>query len=158
MGKMAFWKPSMKAGWMQLLLSTKRLGTSYAWHIGSSKRTKFSVTTASADQGLTLMKNTTIEWTDHTFNPWWGCVKVSPACEHCYAKSIADRFGGTDWRGGGKRRFFGPEHWSGPLQWNAEANEIGVRSRVFCASMADVFEDRRDLNTERDRLWKLIDR
>lgn len=36
-------------------------------------------------------QNSKIEWTHHTFNPWWGCVKVSPACKHCYAETWAQR-------------------------------------------------------------------
>ena len=31
---------------------------------------------------------TAIGWTDHTFNPWWGCSRVSPGCEHCYAETF----------------------------------------------------------------------
>ncbi len=56
------------------------------------------------------MKNTSIEWTDHSLNFWWGCTKVSPACTHCYAESVAKVFGkrlfGTvpQW-GAGKPRY-----------------------------------------------------
>ena len=101
-------------------------------------------------------KNSHIEWTHHTFNPWWGCAKVSPACKHCYAEALARRFGGAEWGTRGARRFFGDEHWADPLKWNKEAATAGVRYRVFCASMADVYEDRPDLAAERAKLWKLI--
>lgn len=101
-------------------------------------------------------KNSNIEWTHHTFNPWWGCAKVSPACTHCYAETLANRFGGANWGVKGQRRLFGPPHWSEPLKWNAEAERTQTRFRVFCASMADVFEDRRDLDAERTKLWALI--
>jgi len=103
-----------------------------------------------------MAKNSSIEWTDHTFNPWWGCAKVSPACRHCYAEAWAKRVGQDVWGGTAARRFFGEEHWKEPIKWNEEANQEGKRRRVFCASMADVFEDRRDLNPEREKLWGLI--
>lgn len=103
-----------------------------------------------------MAKNSRIEWTNHTFNPWWGCVKVSPACKHCYAESWAKRVGQKVWGVGSDRRFFGDKHWSEPLKWNAAARACGQRARVFCASMADVFEDRRDLDVPRARLWALI--
>lgn len=104
-----------------------------------------------------MAKNSRIEWTTHTFNPWWGCVKVSPACKHCYAESWAKRVGSKVWGINAERRFFTDKHWSEPLKWNAAAAASGVRARVFCASMADVFEDRRDLDVHRARLWKLIE-
>ncbi len=45
-----------------------------------------------------------IEWTDHTFNPWWGCTKVSPGCDHCYAEALAKRYGHDVWGPGAARR------------------------------------------------------
>jgi len=102
-------------------------------------------------------KHSHIEWTDHTFNPWWGCSKVSPACQHCYAETITVRFGGATWGARGQRRFFGPEHWREPIKWNLEAERQSRRFRVFCASMADVYEDRADLLSERQKLWKIIE-
>lgn len=102
-------------------------------------------------------KNSDIEWTHHTFNPWWGCVKLSPACKHCYAQSWAQRLGLDLWGDDVPRRFFGENHWREPLRWNREAEASGERKRVFCASMADVFEDREDLAPWRDRLWELIE-
>lgn len=101
-------------------------------------------------------KNSHIEWTHHTFNPWWGCVKVSPACQHCYAETWAKRVGQKIWGARAPRRFFGADHWNEPKKWNAEATRQKIRYRVFCASMADVFENRRDLDEERERLWTLI--
>ena len=38
-----------------------------------------------------MAEHSTIEWTDHTLNPWWGCTKVSPACDHCYTEVWAKR-------------------------------------------------------------------
>lgn len=103
-----------------------------------------------------MAKNSSIEWTHHTFNPWWGCAKVSPACDHCYAEAWAKRVGEGVWGRNSDRRFFGDKHWSEPLKWNQEAKSAGQRRRVFCASMADVFEQRRDLDPEREKLWQLI--
>lgn len=104
-----------------------------------------------------MAKNSKIEWTTHTFNPWWGCVKMSPACKFCYAESWAKRLGKDIWGIGANRRFFGDRHWAEPLAWNKAAIKAGVRPRVFCASMADVFEGRRDLDQHRMRLWQLIE-
>lgn len=105
-----------------------------------------------------MAKDSGIEWTHHTFNPWWGCVRLSPACAHCYAERWAKRLGEDLWGGDAARRFFGDAHWREPLKWNAEAERLGVRSRVFCASMADVFEPRRDLDPWREKLWGLIEK
>ncbi len=107
---------------------------------------------------LYMAKNSHIEWTNHTFNPWWGCHKVSPACDNCYAEVWARRVGESVWGHEAPRRFFGDVHWREPIRWDQEAAAEGIRARVFCASMADVFEHRATLNQERLRLWKLIDR
>lgn len=98
-----------------------------------------------------------IEWTDHTFNPWHGCTKVAPECEHCYAEAFAKRTGHDIWGPKAPRRFFGDKHWVQPFKWNHEAKEAGERRKVFCASMADFAEDRPDLLTHRLRLFKLIE-
>jgi protein gp37 len=103
-----------------------------------------------------MAKNSQIEWTHHTFNPWWGCAKVSPACQNCYAELWAKRMGQHLWGARSARRFFGDTHWREPLIWNEEARMARERNRVFCASMADVFESRTELNAQRQRLWELI--
>lgn len=105
-----------------------------------------------------MSKDTSISWTDHTFNPWWGCTKVSPACDHCYAESFSKRTGFKIWGKDAKRRFFGDEHWDEPVKWNLAAGKSHEIRRVFCASMADVMEDRADLTEERQRLYDLIER
>lgn len=102
-------------------------------------------------------ENTKIEWATHTFNPWWGCTKVSEACKHCYAESWAKRVGKAVWGPTVDRRFFGDAHWHQPIRWNAAAAKDRSRPRVFCASMADVFEDRDELDDHRARLWELIE-
>lgn len=83
-------------------------------------------------------KNSNIAWTDHTFNPWTGCAKVSPACKHCYAMELVNKFGGDFL---GKRVVKAEAGWKEPLKWNRDAEAEGVRKKVFCASLADVFED-----------------
>lgn len=100
-------------------------------------------------------EQTGIEWTDHTFNPWWGCTRVSPACEHCYAETWAARFA-VGWGPKAQRKPASEKTWREPLKWNRTAEREGRRHRVFCASMADVFEDRRDLDALRARLFDLI--
>lgn len=102
-------------------------------------------------------ENTKIEWATHTFNPWWGCVKVSEACKHCYAEAWAKRVGQPVWGPKSDRRFFSEQHWKSPLTWNRKAEGANVRPRVFCASMADVFEDRDELSPWRNKLWELIE-
>lgn len=104
-----------------------------------------------------MAENSKIEWTHHTFNPWWGCTRVSPACKHCYADSWAKRLALNLWGKNAPRRFFSDEHWRLPLKWQASASRRKARVRVFCASMADVFEDRADLTSWRKRLWPLIE-
>jgi protein gp37 len=102
-------------------------------------------------------ENSKIEWTTHTFNPWWGCTKVSEACKHCYAESWAKRVGKDVWGPSTTRRVFGDAHWAQPLKWNKTSDGSLVRPRVFCASMADVFEDRDELRPLRARLWEIIE-
>lgn len=104
-----------------------------------------------------MAEATKIEWCDYSFNPWWGCVRVSPGCKNCYAEAWDRRWGGPlHWGPKSPRKIAGDAYWKQPLKWNRDAQAAGMRKRVFCASMADVFEDRRDLDAPRDRLWKLI--
>lgn len=103
-----------------------------------------------------------IQWTDHTFNPWWGCEKVSPGCKHCYAEQFADkRFHLKVWGAQAERRIASNAMWAKPLKWNAAAAKKGQRARVFCASMADVFEKYEGPSWDavykaRLRLWQII--
>lgn len=98
-----------------------------------------------------------IEWTDHTFNPWTGCTKVSPACDHCYAESWANRAGPKvgGWGPHAERVRTTPANWKKPLKWNAQAEREGRRFRVFCASLADVFDNQVPSEWRGD-LFKLI--
>lgn len=105
------------------------------------------------------MKNSKIEWCDHTFNPWIGCTKVSPGCANCYAEARDKRLdGGAHWGKGAPRRRTSSGNWQHPLQWNRDSirdqencrlaiengaamYEIPDRPRVFCASLADWLDD-----------------
>ncbi len=101
-------------------------------------------------------QNSKIEWTHHTFNPWTGCAKVSPGCTRCYAESWAKRSGLVIWGQDGTRRVTSDSNWKQPFKWARDAEREGVKKRVFCASLADVFEDRTELIEPRERLWGVI--
>lgn len=99
-------------------------------------------------------QNSKIEWTRHTFNCWVGCTKVSPACDHCYAEGWAKRTGQAAlWQG--ERRRTSAANWQQPMKWDRAAAAAGERHRVFCASLADVF-DNQVPDEWRDSLWLLI--
>lgn len=111
-----------------------------------------------------MAENSAIEWTDHTFNPWEGCQKVGPGCDHCYAETRNARFAGgvaVNWGPGAPRRRTSASNWNKPLKWNAEHEAFyaqhGRRQRVFCASLADVFDNAVDPAWRRD-LFALIEK
>lgn len=96
-----------------------------------------------------MAENSKIEWTDHTFNPWMGCTKVSPACDNCYAENLMDtRYGQVRWGAGQPRRRTSPSTWATPRKWDRQAEMSGTRPFVFCASLADVFDN------EVDQAWR----
>ena len=88
-----------------------------------------------------MAENSKIEWCHHTFNPWTGCTKIGPGCDHCYAEGWAWNNGIVQWGPGAERRRTSEANWRHPVKWNAEAERLGVRYRVFCASLADVFDN-----------------
>lgn len=102
--------------------------------------------------------DTKIQWCHHTFNPWRGCTKVSRGCANCYAEAQAKRNPGVlgIWGDGGTRVVASEAKWREVVTWDRKAREAGERHRVFCASMADVFEDRPELVAPRVRLFHLI--
>lgn len=123
------------------------------------------------------MENSKISWTNHTFNAWWGCTHAArdspeeppsdataPECDNCYAEVFDRRLGSAHWGQTADRRFFGPKYWAKPLVWDEEAQLAGRRDRVFCSSMADVFEAHPDhdinarMDAVRTELWQLIRR
>ncbi|WP_438332894.1 phage Gp37/Gp68 family protein [Burkholderia pseudomallei] len=93
-----------------------------------------------------MSENSKIEWTDHTFNAWIGCTKISPGCDHCYAEreraSTALR---VVWGAGNPRHRTAASTWNNPKRWNARHGEFFAkhdrRQRVFCASLSDVFDN-----------------
>lgn len=107
-----------------------------------------------------MAENSKIEWTDHTFNPWLGCTNVSPGCDRCYAESWSKRSGLVKW-GNNPRKRTSEGYWRSPLKWQADAARFqaknGRRQRVFCASLADVFDNQVEPNW-RDDLFAMIDR
>jgi protein gp37 len=91
------------------------------------------------------MKDSKIEWCDHTFNGWIGCTKVSPACDNCYAAaSTPARTMGIEWGTGKPRHRTSAANWKQPLLWDKLAKSAGVRHKVFCSSLADVFDNEVD--------------
>lgn len=88
-----------------------------------------------------MAENTLIEWAHHTFNPWIGCQKVGPGCDHCYAEKLATGRLGVEWGPGAERRRTAASTWQLPRRWNDRAAKLGIRYRVFCSSLADVFDN-----------------
>ncbi len=103
------------------------------------------------------MRESKIEWTDHTFNHVWGCTKVSAGCKNCYAEVLDNRWKGGHWGPGSTRKAMSEAYWKQPLKWNAAAKKAGVPAKVFCASMADVFEGHPDTLPHLQRLFALIE-
>lgn len=89
-----------------------------------------------------MAENTKIEWATHTFNPWIGCTKVSPACDHCYAEELMDRrYKRVQWGSGNPRIRTTENSWKKPVLWNKRAAHSETPVTVFCASLADVFDN-----------------
>ena len=114
-----------------------------------------------------MAETTGISWTHHTFNPWRGCTKVSAGCRFCYADAMSGRNPTTlgKWGPLGTRPVAAEAYWRQPVRWNREAADAGERRRVFCASLADVFEGHETMPSSavegvaraRARLFKLIE-
>ena len=102
-----------------------------------------------------MADTTEISWTDHTFNPWLGCQKVSPGCDNCYAEALTLRYGWTQWGPQAERRRTAPANWRKPLRWQRQASKDQTRHRVFCASLADVFDNQAPPGALQD-LWGLV--
>lgn len=105
-----------------------------------------------------MAENSNIEWTDNTFNPWIGCTHVSEGCRFCYAEEMMDkRYGRVEWGKGKPRQRTSEANWKKPVQWNKAAEKAGIRTKVFCASLADVFDEEVPHEWRLD-LWRLIER
>jgi len=98
---------------------------------------------------------TKIEWTDSTFNPWWGCNKVSEGCKNCYAERLDKRWdpNSNNWRN--SFRFLSKEYWRKPLQWNEKCYKESKKRLIFCGSMCD-WADLAAPKSEREKLWLTI--
>lgn len=96
---------------------------------------------------------TAIEWATATWNPWWGCRKVSPGCTNCYAETLANRFYNGLWRG--QHRL--AQDWGLPGRVDRKAGREGRRARMFVLSMGDAFEDDDALIAPRDRMFGVIE-
>ena len=102
-----------------------------------------------------MAENTRIEWCHHTYNPWVGCTKISPACDHCYAEGWSKRAGRDVWGPHAARERTKTQ--GNPIKWNKALEGTGRRERVFVASLADVFDNHKSIQQEwRDALWHLI--
>lgn len=107
-----------------------------------------------------MSTNSGIQWTTHTFNPWWGCEKVAQGCKNCYAEGVATRFYGRKvWGPASKteRKIASEKVWHDPQRWNRAAEKAGVRAQVFCLSMGDCLEDHPMLVEPRKRLVGVIE-
>ena len=104
------------------------------------------------------MTATKIQWTDRTWNPWRGCARVSPGCANCYAAAMSRRNPAVlgEWGHHAPRARAAEPCWRLPRAWDRQAAASGTRLRVFCASLADIFEGREDLIEDRARVWRLI--
>lgn len=107
-----------------------------------------------------MSANTKIPWAHHTVNFWWGCEKVSPACEHCYAEGIAWRFRPKEatWGKDGKRLIRKDAAARELRALDRSARKRGVRERVFIESMGDLFEDRPELAFPRNMLFVVAEK
>ncbi len=113
-------------------------------------------------------EGTKIAWAHHSLNAWWGCTRVSPGCGGakgvggCYAEAFAKRLGLDIWGQDKPRKFMSEKYWREPLRWDAAAAKAGERHRVFCSSMADLFEDYRGPSADgvreaRSRVFHLLE-
>lgn len=118
------------------------------------------ITLAERREDLPMGEHTKISWCDHTMNPWIGCTKVGPGCDACYAETMDSRKrwdgGKTHWGPGVPRYRTSESNWRQPLAWNRQAEKDGKPHRVFCASLADVFDNEVQFQWRAD-LWKLIE-
>lgn len=107
-----------------------------------------------------MAAETKIEWCDSTFNPWWGCSRIGPGCDNCYAAALDKRTGGDHWGKKASYKVMSENNWKNPIKWQSQAKQFfdqyGRQRRVFCASMSDVF-DNRGPESERVRLWNTIE-
>lgn len=102
-----------------------------------------------------MAEDTGISWTDHTFNPWWGCVAIAPGCDNCYASALDARTGGNYWNAHQPPRRTKANNWRTVLRWHEHATITNRRLRVFCGSMMD-WCDKDAPAGAREELFELI--
>lgn len=104
-----------------------------------------------------MAEETKIQWATHTWNPWRGCTRVSPGCDHCYAEAMSRRNPAVlgVWGDEGTRPEGSAAYWRTPLSWDRAARKADTRERVFLGSLMDIFEDRPDLVAPRLRALSL---
>ncbi len=96
-----------------------------------------------------MAENTKIEWADHTWNPWMGCTKISPACDGCYAEDMmSTRYQLVGWGAGEPRKRTSAQNWNQPLRWDRAAAKAGRIDTVFCLSLGDIWDN------EVDETWR----
>ena len=108
-----------------------------------------------------MAENSKIEWTDHTFNPWIGCTKVSAGCANCYAEAQMDKWlRKARWGLNGTRIKTVASNWAKLTRWDKRLNGTGERQRVFIASLADIFEknDNSEIAYWRFDLWNIAEK
>jgi protein gp37 len=98
-----------------------------------------------------MSDTTKISWTDHTWNPWHGCTKISPGCAHCYMYTAKERYGQDPSIVRRSKSTF-----RDPLRWEEEAEAKGVKQRVFTCSWSDFFHETAD--PWRAEAWEIIRR
>lgn len=113
-----------------------------------------------------MSENSKIQWTDHTFNPWIGCTKVSPGCLHCYAETQNNlrKWNPAGWGKGVPRKRTSEGNWKNPVKWNKVADpklqtifgDAPHRPRVFCASLADWLDDEVPIEWLSDLLYLVV--
>lgn len=99
--------------------------------------------------------DTKISWTDFTYNPWVGCTEVSPGCDNCYARELAERRGWAKWGAQEPRHLF-KSTTARLLKLNRKAESTSERKKVFCMSLGDILDNEVD-QSQRDELWNLIE-
>lgn len=95
-------------------------------------------------------EKTGIGWTDHTWNPWVACDKVSEECKFCYIQGVLGRTSIEPFNGPVRAK----STWGYPRKWNKKAKDAGVKRRVFSCSLSDFFHPGAD--PWRDEAWSLI--
>lgn len=100
-----------------------------------------------------MAETSAIEWCDATVNFWWGCTKVSPGCDHCYAETWNAFRGTGEWGAGAPRRYIkGARDLLRRINRGSFQHTHNRRPRVFMQSMSDLFDNEVDDNIRHEAL------